>query len=143
MASTTPLPYHASTVWVVVADHDHARTFLRQPRDMVVSQNAHDLKEILAWGLKELPDFDLKRERDNSLPLDVADRLNQAHAEGRFDGVIIVAPPAWLGHMRQHLTRQLKDAVILEVAKDLANLPQTKLLERLADLMPSRDGALE
>ncbi len=141
MANTTPLPYHASTVWVVVADHDHARTFLRQPRDTVVSHQAHDPQEILAWDLKELPDFDMKGERHRSLPLDVADRLNHAHAEGGFDGVIIVAPPAWLGHMRQHLTRALKDAVILEVAKDLANLPQTKLLQRLADLLPSRDGA--
>ncbi len=141
MASTTPLPHHASTVWVVVGDHDHARGFLRRPRDAVVTRSAHEPDEILAWDLKELPDFDLKREHGKSLPLDVADRLNHAHAEGRFDGVIVIAPPAWLGHMRQYLTRQLKDALILEVAKDLANLPQTKLLQRLADLIPSRDGA--
>ncbi len=141
MIHTALLPYHAPTVWVVVADHDQARAYMRRPRNVVVSRSPHEASEILTWSLDPLPDFALENGGDCRLPLGVADRLNHAFAEGRFYGVIIVAPPAWLGQMRPHLTRDVRDAVRLELDEDLTKLPRARLLQRINDLLPSREGA--
>ncbi len=141
MAHTAPLPYRASTVWVVVADDAHARVYSREPRNVIVSRNARQADEILTWTLRDLPDVTVIGSDGNNLPLEIADRLNRAHGVGRFDGVIVIAPPPWLGDFRPHLTREARDAVIGELAKDLTKLPRARLLQKIADLLPAREGA--
>ena len=140
MAHATPLPYRRSSVWIVVGDHAHVRTYAREPRNIVVSHNAREADEILTWSLREVPGLAMDG-HDGSLPLEMADRLNRAHGEGRFDGVIIIAPPGWLGEIRPHLKAAVRDAVMSEVGKDLTKLPRGKLLQKVGDLLLSRDGA--
>lgn len=141
MVHASPLPYRASTVWVVVADDAHARVYVRLPRTVVVKRNATDGGEVLSWSLQPLADMTLTASDGSHLPLETADRLNKAHASGRFDGVVIVAPASWLGEIRPHLSQDAKDAVVLEIGKDLTKLPRARLLQRLNDLLPSREGA--
>jgi len=141
MADTAPLPYRMPTIWVVVADHAQAHVYVRRPRNLALSRHSDDGLEVLTWNLDPLPGLSLEGGPDESLPLEIADRLNHAFAEGRFDGVVIVAPPAWLGHMRPHLTRDARDAVISEIEKDLTKLPRARLLQRINDILPSREGA--
>ena len=128
-------------MWVLVADDAHARVFSRDPRNVVVNRGAHQADEILTWTLRELPDLTVQSSHGTSLPADMADRLNRRHAEGKFDGIVIVAPPAWLGEIRSHLSPAVRDAVMSELPKDLTKLPRARLLQQVIELLPSREGA--
>jgi len=47
------------------------------------------------------------------------DYLNRAHGEQRFDKLWLVAPPAFLGTLREKLGKQMRGALELEVNKDV------------------------
>lgn len=54
---------------------------------------------------------------------EMADRLyRQAHA-GRFDRLVVVAPPAILGRLRQEFHGEVAKRVIAEIDKDLTRHP--------------------
>ncbi|MGE0846847.1 MAG: host attachment protein [Flavobacteriaceae bacterium] len=53
----------------------------------------------------------------------MADRLYAMVHKGRFDKLVIVAPPHTLGELRQHLHREVTDRVIAEVDKTLTQHP--------------------
>lgn len=53
----------------------------------------------------------------------------------RFDRVILVAPPAFLGDLRQVLPKDLKDKVADEVTSDLTNTPEQDLPPHLRDIL--------
>jgi protein required for attachment to host cells len=64
----------------------------------------------------------------------IARELSAASRAGDFDGLVLVAGPAFLGLLRAALPKHVKAAVIAEVAKDLVHLPKTALRAHL----PSR-----
>jgi len=45
----------------------------------------------------------------------------------RFDRLVLVAPPAFLGDLRQELTKELKAKVADEITLDLTNTPEQQL----------------
>jgi protein required for attachment to host cells len=53
----------------------------------------------------------------------------------RFNRLILVAPPAFLGDLRAELPNDLKDQVADEVASDLTNTPEQELPTRLSDIL--------
>jgi len=53
----------------------------------------------------------------------VADRLYKFAHAGRFDALIIVAPPATLGELRSHLHSEVRSRTIAEVDKTLTQHP--------------------
>jgi protein required for attachment to host cells len=57
--------------------------------------------------------------------------LSAAYRAKSFDGLVLVAGPAFLGLLRAALTKSLKSAVVGEVAKDLVHLPKTALRAHL------------
>ncbi len=61
----------------------------------------------------------------------IARELSAASRAGDFDGLVLVAGPAFLGLLRAALPKRLKSAVVAEVAKDLAHLPKTALQSHL------------
>jgi len=63
--------------------------------------------------------------------------LSAAYRADRFDGLVLVAGPAFLGLLRAALTKALKSAVVAEVAKDLVHQPKTALQSHL----PARSAA--
>ena len=54
---------------------------------------------------------------------DLADRLYKAAHAGRFDRLILVAPPRTLGELRDALHKEVRARVIAEIDKDLTNHP--------------------
>lgn len=70
----------------------------------------------------------------------LADILNKGRMEGRYRHLGIVAPPAFLGHLRQQMTTETSRELVLEIDKDLTRLDaaaiRDHLPERLFD-MPS------
>jgi protein required for attachment to host cells len=71
----------------------------------------------------------LKARFANSLAEDLDRRL----AEGSFDRLVLVAPPAFLGDLRQALSDRLRQVIEAEIAKDLTKMPEAELHEHLAD----------
>lgn len=61
----------------------------------------------------------------------VLNTLAAKHAEGAFDKLIIVAPPAILGMIRPALSDQLRDLIVGEIDKDLTNTPIHEIESRL------------
>ena len=137
MSEQQPLPHHTSTVWVVVADDSQADVYLREPGSHIVTHGRQP-EEILGWKLTPLPQFSLKVVHDGNLVRDIAERLNRAKADKRFDGLVIVAPPAWLGQLRPHISHAVHDTLIAGVAKDYTKLPLPELAERLQEFFPAR-----
>ena len=65
----------------------------------------------------------------------IAELINRAAAQGLFDTLVLVAPPRVLGDMRQALSAQARERLILEEGKDLLGLSQQMLINRLAILL--------
>ena len=61
----------------------------------------------------------------------IATELEQAHKANRFDRLIVMAEPGFLGVLRKALPRSLSSAVIAEVAKDLAHQPESAVRAHL------------
>jgi len=61
--------------------------------------------------------------------------LERDRQSGRFDRLIVVAPPVFLGVLRETWSPKLREHVVLELAEDLMPLPDKELQERLAAIV--------
>jgi protein required for attachment to host cells len=66
--------------------------------------------------------------------LELARVLEKALNEHRFEHLILIAPPEMLGKIRAALTDEVKKRVLVEEDKDLTQLPDNELAQRLAEL---------
>ena len=57
----------------------------------------------------------------------LAGRLAEAHRGGQFARLYLVAPPAFLGHLRAALDPALRACVDTEVGKDLTRMPLAEI----------------
>jgi protein required for attachment to host cells len=69
----------------------------------------------------------------------VAHELGQALNEGRYTQLIIVAAPSFLGELRKHLDKQTRNAVVLEMGKDLSQMTSDVIREHLPKRLPRHD----
>jgi len=53
----------------------------------------------------------------------VVQALTEAHHAQRFDQLVVLSGPVFLGHLRQALTPEIKRCILAEVSKDLTHLP--------------------
>ncbi|MBK1698456.1 host attachment protein [Rhodovibrio salinarum] len=65
----------------------------------------------------------------------VAETLDHARTEGRFDRLVLVAPPKTLGWLREQLSKPTYAKVTGEIAKDLTNASDADLKEQLGAVM--------
>ncbi len=63
---------------------------------------------------------------------DIADSLYKSAHAGRFNKLVIVAPPRTLGDLRQELHAEVADRVVAEIDKSLTNLPLHEIEDALA-----------
>ena len=63
----------------------------------------------------------------------LAQRLEQARTEHRYDHLILIAAPAFLGRLRQHLSAETAACVTLELDKDLTRTDVTALRKHLPE----------
>ncbi|HEU0224611.1 MAG TPA: host attachment protein [Steroidobacteraceae bacterium] len=63
---------------------------------------------------------------------DVAAAVSAARRSARFDRLVLVAAPRFLGMLRRSLPGALRAQVVAEYAKDWVNLPTAKLRVRMA-----------
>jgi protein required for attachment to host cells/ribosome-associated translation inhibitor RaiA len=66
---------------------------------------------------------------------DVANMLDTALAEKRFDRLVLVGPSRNLGELREHLSARVRDTLAQQVAKDLSKLNTDELWNKLSVIL--------
>ncbi|MDH2326192.1 host attachment family protein [Cereibacter sp. SYSU M97828] len=61
----------------------------------------------------------------------LADLLFKLAHKGKFDRLVIVAPPQTLGAMRPHLHKEVQAKIILEIPKTLTGMPVDQIEKNL------------
>jgi protein required for attachment to host cells len=82
----------------------------------------------------------LRRRLKTDLARSVAERLNEACLKDRFDDLIVIAPPTWLGDLRACLSDATHALIRLEIGHDYAVLGLPELTQKLQALLPDLDG---
>jgi protein required for attachment to host cells len=141
--------------WILVADSSRARIFttdtpsapLEEIEDFShVEGRLHD-KEItsdLPGRIKssaggghafEQPTDPKQHEIDNFAHL-IVQFLEDAQNAKRFDHLLIVAAPAFLGLLRNHLSEQIKRLICFELDKDLTVMSASNIRQHLPQFLP-------
>ncbi|MGI3211376.1 host attachment family protein [Roseovarius tibetensis] len=142
--------------WVLIADGEKA-LFLRNtvdaisptlevvskseqdnPSDYDQSANRPGRKRDPGTGQSSaMEDTDWHELAKERFAHDLADILYKHAHRGDFDRIVLVAAPHVLGDLRDHLHRAVRDKVVAEIPKDLANHPLDKVESMLkAELDP-------
>ena len=86
-----------------------------------------------ARSAMELPDLEAKHAEESAER--IIETLTHRHQRSAFSGLHIVAPPAFLGVLRQKMTPELRSKVLGEVAKDLVEMPIADIQKSLLKIM--------
>lgn len=145
------------TVWVVVANRGVARLFqASQPtgglqemdafihpearlhdQDLVSDRPGRGFERAGPGRHAEEPDSTVAEVETGNFALELARFLLKGRNEGRFDALMLVAAPAFLGSLRDHLDGQVRDRILLEVAKNLVHLDAAAVRAYLPDRLYS------
>lgn len=77
------------------------------------------------------PRVDPRDQQERQFTTQVLERLAELALAGKFSGLVIVADPRSLGHIRSQLPGPLKERTVLELNLDLTKLEPKKLEARL------------
>jgi protein required for attachment to host cells len=67
----------------------------------------------------------------------LVEALDRDRQQGRFDRLIVVAPPAFMGVLREHWPSPVRERIVAEITEDLLPLPEKELQSRLAEIVGS------
>ena len=142
--------------WILVADNTRARIFtadtpsspLEEIEDFShMEARLHDremtsdlpgkIKSVGGGGHAfEQPTDPKKHEADNFAHR-VAQYLEDAHNANRFEQLLIVAAPSFLGLLRNNLPEQIKKLVHFELDKDITMLSAADIRQHLPQFLPN------
>lgn len=133
--------------WVLVADCARGRLF---------QEDRHGLKELMGFchmegrehvkdrvrdrqgrragggpGNPSTPGSDLRDVEARKFAAHMNTVLRKAHGDRRFDQLVVVAPPHFLGLFRQMLDKQVAHKVVATIDKDLTYLQARNLAGRI------------
>ena len=140
---------------ILVADGAHARFYLNDGPGRGISELKKYAKDI---DLKASRDIDAdrpgrsfdsggqgrhamesptdsQRHAKDEFARSLAEQLNSAMTAGEYDRLILIAAPATLGTLRQHLSKQASDNIHGEIAKDLTQASETDILIKLETVL--------
>jgi len=141
-----------STHWVVIADRSRARIFeatggfdaLHEVEDLLNPQGrlddcelGHDAKGRY-YGRGERhqgdtaePKVSPREHQEEKFSRDVMDVLTRGCDTKRFDRLVMVAPPEFLGLLRKQMPLRVVQHVAGELHSDISNFPMKKIGEYL------------
>lgn len=82
------------------------------------------------------PATDPQRHAEYTFARDLADHLEKAANEHRFDRLVLVAAPKALGDLRGLLPKTVQSKIVAEINKDLTNIPTPDLAKHLDEHLP-------
>ncbi len=141
--------------WVVVADNTCARIFTADMASSPLNEidrfahtagRLHDreMTSDLPGKIKsdnggghafEQPTDPKKHEADNFAHY-IADYLETARNGHKFENLLIVAEPSFLGLLRNHLSEQIKKQISFELDKNVATLSSDEIRKHLPQYLP-------
>ncbi|MDO9270172.1 MAG: host attachment protein [Methylobacter sp.] len=142
--------------WILVADSTRARIFttdtpsspLEEIDDLSHTEGRlhdRDMTSDLPGRIKsvgggghafEQATDPKKHEADNFAHL-VANYLDGAYSANRFEQLLIVAAPSFLGMLRNHLPEPIKQRVCFELVKDITTLNVADIRQHLPQFLPN------
>ncbi|SFZ82926.1 Protein required for attachment to host cells [Devosia enhydra] len=145
-----------TVTWILIADGAQARVLehagpgkgLTQVEDLVFSGSRRKAREIMAdrpgrsfasAGTKRSamePRTDPVEHEEAEFVRGVAEELEQHHARGAFQRLIVAAAPNALGDLRPVLSNGVREAIVAELAKDLTNVPTAQLDKHFSEFLP-------
>jgi protein required for attachment to host cells len=147
------IPPGRAKMWLLVADEGRARLFsaegakgslteLRDIIDPVGRARGQDLVtdrpgrtfDSAGQGRHAMePSTDPTETEAIGFAKRLAETMDTARVQGRFEYLGLVAPPAFLGHLRKSLSDETARHVVLEVDKDLTRHDPAAIRERLPE----------
>ncbi|MDR3460987.1 MAG: host attachment family protein [Beijerinckiaceae bacterium] len=100
-------------------------------RELGTDRPGH-VHESHGGGRSSVETTDLHLEVETAFLADLAGRLDTAVRDHTVDKIVLLAPPRALGILRGQLQATTRDAIIAEVAKDLAHLSTAEIEKHLA-----------
>jgi protein required for attachment to host cells len=142
--------------WIVVADSARARIFTPAAQGRALEQVQELLHPSSRAHERELTTDRPGRSFDSDGPgrhamsecvspkeheawklcKELADEIETARAQGRFDRLVLVAAPAFLGELRKTLSDQTARIVVEELDKNLAQMDTQDIVKHLPVEVP-------
>src|SRR5262245_35687589 len=155
------MPSEKRITWLLVADASHAKVFESAGARKVVHEldemelvvdlpKSHELLadrpgrtfDSVGGGRHAMENpTDPHRQLKRNFAKKVVAELRRAMLAHKFDRLFLIAPPAFLGDLRDELPKDLKDKVAGEIASDLTNMPQQQLHARLQEILTGERSA--
>jgi protein required for attachment to host cells len=141
-----------SKCWVVVAESSHARIFnCAKPGSALeeIEGLVHPASRLHAQGLHSdapgrtfdsvgqgrhaiAPDTDPKRHEAKVFARDIARRLDSARVGKKLEELVLVAPPMFLGLLREHMSEPCRQRVVQTISKNLVHEDKKAIAKHLA-----------
>jgi len=138
-------------IWIVVAESSRAKIYAAKNRlapiseieDLVHPEGRMHEGDLVSdapgsdggatgQGRHIIDDKTTVREQENAdFANEIAHRLTQARNEHAFDELVLIAPPAFLGLLRNKLSKTLAASVVLEIDKNLVRQPAAAIAEHV------------
>lgn len=140
--------------WIVVADSARARIFtvssgapgLTEIEDLVSDNRRSGEIDVDRPGRTfdsadigrhaKVPRTDPHRHEKARFAAQLAEKVNAAVLKGKFDDLVLVAPPEALGDLRKELCKQAHEKLSSVIEKDLTRVSAHDLPARLGDAIP-------
>ena len=144
---------HYARLWIVVADGEHVRFLVPQPhsrevREVSALTSPHARERSSALGTDRPgrsfesagttrhaiePRHDAHEMAKAAFLRTVAEEINRAAAEGRFDHLLVVAPGHALPMLLEPLSAQASAMIVGRLGKDLVKVPVHDLPDHLGE----------
>lgn len=145
------------STWVLVADRARARLFnlvgegsqldelrdfanpdARVPAADVVRDRKPRTQESMGSARHAIePHTTLEEKVSERFARELEVVLEEGRVQHRYERLVLVAPPGFLGTLNQTLGKQLRGLIVLEVNKDLSALPPREIHAHIASQLPA------
>lgn len=134
-------------LWILVADSAHGRMFStpdsrmlaevadyahpearQHERDLTSDQRGRSFDSAGQGRHAMEPQQSAHEHEADVFAGELADALEKGRNEHRFDSLVLVAPPEFLGRIRSRLSKPTAQTVVAEIDKNLVHLEPAELL---------------